>query len=105
MGRQPLNLNMNLTSVCTAPGPHLLHPLLPLHLRYIQDLVVPAFKQPSQYRKSPYMGGSLDADTAQRDILAFFLGDLRMEEGRDPKCLYSRYGPVRRVRSRRFPVY
>ncbi|GIL69673.1 hypothetical protein Vretifemale_506 [Volvox reticuliferus] len=52
-----------------------------------KDLVIPAFKQPSHYRKSPYMGM---VGPVTRTIFAFFQGDLRMEPGRDPACRYSR---------------
>ncbi|KAG2432501.1 hypothetical protein HXX76_008846 [Chlamydomonas incerta] len=51
-----------------------------------KDLVVPAFKQPQLYNKSPFLG----APVKERDIFAFFIGDLRMEPGRDPPCRYSR---------------
>ncbi len=49
-----------------------------------QHLVVPAFKPPSHYAASPYLG----RPPAKRDILAFFRGDMRLD--RDPHCKYSR---------------
>ncbi|GLI62594.1 hypothetical protein VaNZ11_005131, partial [Volvox africanus] len=52
-----------------------------------KDLVIPAFKQPSHYRNSPYMGMP---EPVPRTIFAFFQGDMRMEPGRDPACRYSR---------------
>ncbi|GLC75556.1 hypothetical protein PLESTF_001656500 [Pleodorina starrii] len=52
-----------------------------------KDLVVPAFKHPGHYRRSPYLGTS---EPVERDIFAFFLGDMRMEPNRDPACRYSR---------------
>ncbi|KAG2488211.1 hypothetical protein HYH03_013205 [Edaphochlamys debaryana] len=52
-----------------------------------KDLVIPAFKPPSAYRESPYMGSKVGQ---KRDTLASFVGDLRMEPGRDPGCAYSR---------------
>ncbi|GFR49988.1 hypothetical protein Agub_g12134 [Astrephomene gubernaculifera] len=53
-----------------------------------KDLVIPAFKPPRHYHKSPYLGAPPPA--AGRDIFAFFMGDLRMQPGRDPDCIYSR---------------
>ncbi|PNH05223.1 putative glucuronosyltransferase [Tetrabaena socialis] len=54
----------------------------------LDDLAVPSFKQPKLYHLSPYLGAPLRA--AGRDILAFFMGDMRQEPGRDPNCTYSR---------------
>ncbi|KXZ50749.1 hypothetical protein GPECTOR_15g434 [Gonium pectorale] len=53
-----------------------------------KDLVIPAFKQPKHYHASPYLGAPVPKDG--RDIFAFFMGDLRLEPGRDPDCRYSR---------------
>lgn len=56
----------------------------------LQDLVIPAFKHPGNYKASPYLGGP----APKRDIFAFFMGDMRQNPGQDPHCLYSRCGGV-----------
>ncbi len=54
----------------------------------LQDLVIPAFKRPTHYHASPYMG----APPANRTTLAYFKGDMRLAPGQDPDCKYSRWG-------------
>ncbi|GFR49991.1 hypothetical protein Agub_g12137 [Astrephomene gubernaculifera] len=51
-----------------------------------KDLVIPAFKRPEHYKRSPYMG----APQYERSIFLFFRGDLRIAPGQDPECKYSR---------------
>ncbi|KAG2432503.1 hypothetical protein HXX76_008848 [Chlamydomonas incerta] len=54
-----------------------------------KDLVIPVFKDPQHYRRSPYLGAP--AAAAPRDLLGFFMGDLRLADpAQDPHCVYSR---------------